>query len=367
MKTLFITPKGLKSLHVYSFNGEDHSFFANYLLAPYLWEPLLKKIPRWVAPNILTTIGCISMILNWIMMVIVSPTGNDEIPSFCYILSTIFIFIYQIADNIDGRQARRTNNATPLGELFDHGNDSLMVGIFALIIVLCLHTSTEMTLCVLLMMYLVFFLSHWEEYHTGSLVLNALLNPTELQLIMMVILMFESVYPDFIKVTIFGFQMNYLIASCFIVISICAFFFYSYNVYQIIKEKKKETFGKGLVRLLPFMIFFISTALLFLCTDESFHKNHFQGVVGISILLNAFITQRIILNRICKEEVDMFYYINIIYAIYVIFMVLGIQQALLTYIMLFIAIIQEVIFWVNVSLCISKEIHINVWTVKHYD
>lgn len=37
----------------------------------------------------------------------------------------ITLFLYQLFDNIDGKQARRTKNATPLGMLFDHGLDSI--------------------------------------------------------------------------------------------------------------------------------------------------------------------------------------------------------------------------------------------------
>jgi ethanolaminephosphotransferase len=32
-------------------------------------------------------------------------------------------------DNCDGKQARKTGNSTPLGMLFDHGCDSLIVTI----------------------------------------------------------------------------------------------------------------------------------------------------------------------------------------------------------------------------------------------
>jgi choline/ethanolamine phosphotransferase len=39
------------------------------------------------------------------------------------------IFIYQTLDAIDGKQARRTGSSSPLGELFDHGCDSLSTGI----------------------------------------------------------------------------------------------------------------------------------------------------------------------------------------------------------------------------------------------
>jgi len=35
------------------------------------------------------------------------------------------LWLYSTFDNIDGKQARRTKQSSPLGELFDHGCDSL--------------------------------------------------------------------------------------------------------------------------------------------------------------------------------------------------------------------------------------------------
>ncbi len=37
----------------------------------------------------------------------------------------ICLFAYQSLDSIDGKQARRTGMAGPLGELFDHGCDAI--------------------------------------------------------------------------------------------------------------------------------------------------------------------------------------------------------------------------------------------------
>lgn len=45
-----------------------------------------------------------------------------------YIACACGLFIYQSLDAIDGKQARRTNSSSPLGELFDHGCDSLSTG-----------------------------------------------------------------------------------------------------------------------------------------------------------------------------------------------------------------------------------------------
>lgn len=33
--------------------------------------------------------------------------------------------MYSTLDNVDGKQARRTQSSSPLGELFDHGCDAL--------------------------------------------------------------------------------------------------------------------------------------------------------------------------------------------------------------------------------------------------
>lgn len=49
-----------------------------------------------------------------------------------YFLTGFGLFIYQSLDAIDGKQARRTGSSSPLGELFDHGCDSVSTGNFTL-------------------------------------------------------------------------------------------------------------------------------------------------------------------------------------------------------------------------------------------
>lgn len=43
-------------------------------------------------------------------------------------MSALGLFIYQSLDAIDGKQARRTNSSSALGELFDHGCDAVSTG-----------------------------------------------------------------------------------------------------------------------------------------------------------------------------------------------------------------------------------------------
>lgn len=54
-----------------------------------------------------------------------SPNGIEPPPRWTCFLCALGLFIYQSLDSIDGKQARRTNTSSPLGELFDHGCDSI--------------------------------------------------------------------------------------------------------------------------------------------------------------------------------------------------------------------------------------------------
>ena len=51
-----------------------------------------------------------------------------QVPRWACFVCCLGLFIYQSLDAIDGKQARRTNTQSPLGELFDHGCDSLSTG-----------------------------------------------------------------------------------------------------------------------------------------------------------------------------------------------------------------------------------------------
>ena len=56
------------------------------------------------------------------------PWPLDQAPRYVTFVCAIGLFIYQTLDAIDGKQARRTQTSSPLGELFDHGCDSVSTG-----------------------------------------------------------------------------------------------------------------------------------------------------------------------------------------------------------------------------------------------
>lgn len=112
--------------------------------------------------------------------------------SLAYAFYAFSIWAYTALDAIDGKQARRTNSASPLGELFDHGTASPYAGlalagcdsINLFLVSFILRTIFQFPLNRLFYSMTVFgmatfFMSTWEEYYTGVLFLGLVSGPVE--------------------------------------------------------------------------------------------------------------------------------------------------------------------------------------------
>lgn len=85
---------------------------------------IVEYLPDNMAPNLITTIGVFIQLQTSICYYL-ALRFNGEVPSFLFFYSGICTFIYQIMDILDGKQARRLKKSTPLGQLFDHGLDTI--------------------------------------------------------------------------------------------------------------------------------------------------------------------------------------------------------------------------------------------------
>jgi len=106
------------------------------------------------------------------------------------------LVLYQTLDNLDGRQARRTESSSPLGLLFDHGVDAVNSSLA------CLMTSavyelgpTWKVLATYGATYWVFVFATWEEYYTGKLTLGVVNGPTDGVLLASVFCLMSAYYP----------------------------------------------------------------------------------------------------------------------------------------------------------------------------
>ena len=101
-------------------------------------------------------------------------------PSWLYYSFAFGLWMYSTMDNIDGKQARRTNSSSGLGELFDHGIDSLNCTLASLCETAAMGLGpSRKGVFTALVPCLPMYFSTWETYHTHTLYLGYFNGPTE--------------------------------------------------------------------------------------------------------------------------------------------------------------------------------------------
>ncbi|BGP14538.1 hypothetical protein JCM10213_001886 [Rhodosporidiobolus nylandii] len=221
---IYITASKRDRLLKYQYSSTDLSLTSKYVLNPF-WNRLVLLFPKNMAPNAITLSGLSLIFLNFLTLLYFNPTlstgskplhvskggawdplfpPTNSAPS---LLSTLFhrlvghtdvaaageaaprwlywtfaagLFAYQSLDAIDGKQARRTGTSGPLGELFDHGCDALNTTLGVLLCASALNLGLSWwTVASLVATNMNFYLTTWEEYHTGTLFLSAFSGPVE--------------------------------------------------------------------------------------------------------------------------------------------------------------------------------------------
>ncbi|KAI0015387.1 CDP-alcohol phosphatidyltransferase [Xylariomycetidae sp. FL0641] len=174
-----VSEDALIHLRSYKYSAVDKSPISNYILRPY-WNAFVELLPLWLAPNMVTLLGFCFVLANVALLVIFMPDLVGPGPSWLYLSFAFGLFMYQTMDNVDGKQARRTGTSSGLGELFDHGIDSLNCTLGSLLETGAMALGTSKSgvftaLCPCLPM----FFSTWETYHTHTLYLGYFNGPTE--------------------------------------------------------------------------------------------------------------------------------------------------------------------------------------------
>ncbi|KAL7713379.1 Choline/ethanolaminephosphotransferase [Entamoeba marina] len=368
---MFITAIGLRNLDLYKYSGVDNSIIANNILSPFFWEPLIDScIPPFLAPNLITLIGGIFMMFAWILFYVESPTGTETPTTFTFVITAILIFLYQTADNLDGKQARKTKNSSPLGELFDHGVDTFMVGIFGLIVITVLEITYFQKMILLVLLLSVFYMSHWEEYHTNTLILGYVFNPTELQLFCITSLLILAYYPTLPLINLFGFSLSSIGFVVVLLFGLIANFYYFSSTFVHIHQTHYCSVLNALCHGIPYLIFCGLSLINIFCLDDAFYKENFHLFVAMLIVLNAYVTQRLIVHRICKEFVVYYHSLLVLYLLYTAFNVIGkimgyfVDPHLATIVMFLLSIVIESAFVYDVINSISTYLNIKVFRIN---
>lgn len=169
----YLTEEAKENLRAYKYAGGDYGLMYVYFYNP-LARWLVERIPEWIAPNLITLTGFLFSAIPFAAIFAVFGTHfyNEEpkIPSWVFFAEAVCYFLYRMLDEMDGKQARRTGNSSPLGLIFDHGCDAFAVGLQCMILakltqmgaggILFVHASNA-----------IFHFATLEEYYVGGLFL----------------------------------------------------------------------------------------------------------------------------------------------------------------------------------------------------
>ncbi|XP_020296552.1 choline/ethanolaminephosphotransferase 1 isoform X7 [Pseudomyrmex gracilis] len=232
-KEKLLSPGQLKRLSEHKYSCTSNSLLDG-LLQPW-WDWLVSKVPLWLAPNLITVLGLIVNIVTTLILVYYSPDARAEAPRWACFLCALGLFIYQSLDAIDGKQARRTGTSTPLGELFDHGCDSIstvFVALSACIAVQLGYYPTWMFFQCFCAMTL-FYCAHWQTYVSGSLRFGKV-DVTEAQFTIIGIHMISAIFgPEIWMMEIpflDGFMLKYLLGVMTVVCALANL----YSIFSVI-------------------------------------------------------------------------------------------------------------------------------------
>ncbi|XP_068125547.1 choline/ethanolaminephosphotransferase 1 [Hyperolius riggenbachi] len=356
---------------------EEHRYKScgKSLLEPLMqgfWEWLVGKVPAWIAPNLITIIGLIINVFTTVVLACYCPTATEQAPTWTYISCAVGLFIYQSLDAIDGKQARRTNSSTPLGELFDHGCDSLSTVFVVLGTCIAVQLGTHpdwMFFCCFAGMFM-FYCAHWQTYVSGMLRFG-IIDVTEVQIFIIIMhLMAVIGGPEFWEsmVPMLNIQMKLVPALC----TVAGTIFSSINYFQVIFTggvgKNGSTIA-GTSVLSPMLhigtVIVLATMIYKKSAVQLFEKHPCLYILAFGFV-SAKVTNKLVVAHMTKSEMHLHDTAFIGPAL--LFLDQYFNSFIDEYIVLWIALVLSLLDLIrySVSVCnqIASHLHIEVFRIK---
>jgi hypothetical protein len=115
-----LTSRGVENIANHKYAPGHYTHLDN-LMNP-IWVFLTERlIPLWMAPNMVTSLGGLHCALSYFVVRYFSRDYDEPVPDWVILLCAYCSFSCYTLDCMDGKQARRTHQSSPLGQLFDHG------------------------------------------------------------------------------------------------------------------------------------------------------------------------------------------------------------------------------------------------------
>ena len=201
-KFIYLNDVALVNLINYKYKSGEYTA-VDQAMQPF-WNWSVQLLPMWMAPNLVTFIGLCLCIIGHVTVISFSQDYNmNPVPSWAFYMFAVVLFLYQTLDAIDGKQARRTGEGSPLGQLFDHGCDAFNLGLGLVVSCTAMNLRADTSFLLFAWQYIIGFIpfafAQLEEYHSGVLkTANGALGITEVQFIGMTVFVISGFFGTFL-------------------------------------------------------------------------------------------------------------------------------------------------------------------------
>ena len=281
-KKPYISGEYHDAIRLYQYKSSDSSISYKYCMSP-LCDYIVKFFPMWLAPNVITVTGFFLNLLYFLITGFYTGFKGGYIPPWACFFSAFCYLLYQVLDNIDGKQARRTKSSSPLGLLVDHGTDActtffITCGLGA---ILALDTIYQYIL-LWIMIIVPFYLNNWEEYVTGVMSLPPINGINEGTFI---IIFFECltgfIGQDYLLKKIYLPFIQYVQSNILICSLGCGsgIFFGFLSILKVRKLESKTKKINVIIDVFPFIYFLAGFFCIIYLTDSKISENYPQILI----------------------------------------------------------------------------------------
>lgn len=286
-----------KKLKNYRYHCIDNSILQKLFLSKLL-NFSFKFVPNNIAPNLITLTGFLSCIVSFIFLNFINNLFPKYI-NYGFLLCSFSIFFYWICDGVDGKQARKTNSSSVLGQCFDHTVDSLVMPIILLILLKALEIKDKKIIFIIILFSSYNFICYsLIEKYTGIFELDYI-NPSN-EGTMFCCLFFFLKGIKLNLVDIFIKKINKLLFK----INIGGYSIFNIGLVFIILENLFNLFNlilitKGTFSLIYESMIFLYTILFCINMPNTYS---FWNIISISFLF-SIINLEIIISNLNKNEI----------------------------------------------------------------
>ncbi|XP_047989707.1 cholinephosphotransferase 1 isoform X4 [Leguminivora glycinivorella] len=300
----------LKKLSEHKYSCTSSSILDAWLQPWWCW--LVSKTPLWLAPNLITILGLIVNIVTTLILIWYSPDARTEPPRWACLLCALGVFVYQSLDAIDGKQARRTGSQSPLGELFDHGCDSISTVFIALGACTAVNLGEYPTwmffqcFCAMTL----FYCAHWQAYVTGTLRMGRV-DVTEAQYSIIAIHLVSAT----LGARFWATQIPYTSVPCALVVTSACFaaqlnivlrFGATFRVRGAGKNGSTVAGTSILSPVIPFSLVVVPAFIIFQKSESHVYENHPALYILAFGMVAAKVTNRLVVAHMTKSEMDLY-------------------------------------------------------------